>query len=345
MRNILLIAASAAALAACATGPRPDKSPTVNVAMVRETDPVLSVDDAADDPAIWRNAADPAASLIVATDKKAGLVVYGLDGKRRDFKPAGRVNNVDLRGAVNINGKPGVLVVASDRNDPLNGALALFSLAPTGLLTELGKLPGVAGEAYGLCMWRAPDQAIYAFLVMKDGTIAQVALDASGAAPTGKVVRTLKLSTQSEGCVADDRTGKLYVGEEDVGVWRFDAGPTASITATAFAKVDRIKQFDDVEGLAIAPQGATGGWLIASSQGDNAFAVYKLEDATYVGRFRIGGEGSESVQETDGLELAVGDFGADFPGGIFVAQDGDNRPDPQNFKLTSWDRIKTALGL
>jgi myo-inositol-hexaphosphate 3-phosphohydrolase len=158
-------------------------------------------------------------------------------------------------------------------------------------------------------------------------------------------VRTLKLATQSEGCVADDRTGKLYVGEEDVGVWRFDAAPGAPTTATPFAKVDRIKQFDDVEGLAIAAEGVTGGYLIASSQGDNAFAVYKLEDAVYVGRFRIGGEGSESVQETDGLELAVGDFGPDFPGGIFVAQDGDNSPDPQNFKLTSWNRIKAALGL
>ncbi|WP_269716615.1 phytase [Caulobacter sp. NIBR2454] len=345
MRNILLIAASAAALAACATGPGPDKVATPNVAMVRETDPVASIDDAADDPAIWRNAADPAASLIVATDKKAGLVTYGLDGKRRDFKPAGRVNNVDLRDGVTINGQPGVLVVASDRNDPLSGALALFSLAPSGMLTPLGKVAGPAGEAYGVCMWKAADQSVFAFLVMKDGTIAQIALDASGAAPTGKIVRTLKLATQSEGCVADDRTGKLYVGEEDVGVWRFDAAPSAPVTATPFAKVDRVQHFADVEGVAIAPQGEAGGLLIASSQGDNAFAVYKLEDASFVGRFRIGGEGSESVQETDGLELMLGDFGPDFPGGLFIAQDGDNRPDPQNFKLTSWDRIKAALGL
>ena len=35
------------------------------------------------DPAIWRNVQNPAASLIVGTDKKAGLYVYGMDGKVR----------------------------------------------------------------------------------------------------------------------------------------------------------------------------------------------------------------------------------------------------------------------
>ena len=65
--------------------------------------------DAADDPAIWRNPADPARSLIVATDKRAGLHVYGLDGTDRSFVPAGRVNNVDLRDS----GKAGIIVAAS----------------------------------------------------------------------------------------------------------------------------------------------------------------------------------------------------------------------------------------
>ena len=69
--------------------------------------------DAADDPAIWRNAADPAASLIVATDKKAGLYVYGLDGRTRSFADGGLLNNVDLADM----GAAGVIVVASDRND------------------------------------------------------------------------------------------------------------------------------------------------------------------------------------------------------------------------------------
>jgi len=53
---------------------------TATVVAKQETVPVGTVaDDAADDPAIWRNPKVPALSLIVATDKKAGLYVYGIE--------------------------------------------------------------------------------------------------------------------------------------------------------------------------------------------------------------------------------------------------------------------------
>jgi len=41
----------------------------------------------------------------------------------------------------------------------------------------------------------------------------------------------------------------------------------------------------------------------------------------------------------------LGDFGHDFPDGLFVVQDGDNRPATQNFKMVHWAEIKRALGL
>ena len=94
--RIVGISALAALLAGCATAP-PQGLPAVSVTAQAETVPVgTAAQDAADDPAIWRNAANPAASLIVATDKKAGLYVYGLDGAIRSFSSAGLVNNVDL---------------------------------------------------------------------------------------------------------------------------------------------------------------------------------------------------------------------------------------------------------
>jgi len=60
----------------------------------------------------------------VATDKKAGLSVYGLDGKVRSFVPAVRVNNVAL---VDL-GRSGVIVVASDRNNEAAARLQLYRL-------------------------------------------------------------------------------------------------------------------------------------------------------------------------------------------------------------------------
>lgn len=320
--------------------------PAAPVTARGETAVVATVNaDAADDPAIWRNPADPSASLIVGTDKKAGLYVYDLTGAVRDFQDAGAVNNVDLLDGVEIAGTPGILVAASDRNDVANARLALFRLdGQTAKLTALGTTPAGTGEAYGLCLYRAPE-AIYAFIVLKDGTIRQIALDLTGAAPSGQTVRTLKLATQSEGCAADERTGRLYVAEEDAGLWRFDARPDGDPQPVKVAAVDGERLVADAEGVAIAREGADGGYVLVSSQGDNAFAVYRLPDEAYVGRFRIEAGTLGAVEETDGIEVMVGDFGPAFPGGLFVAQDGVSADRTQNFKLVAWDDIRQALDL
>jgi 3-phytase len=321
-------------------------APAVTVMARGQTEPVGTANtDAADDPAIWRNPADPAASLIVGTDKKAGLYVYGLDGKVRDFHDAGRVNNVDLVDDVTIAGRPGLLVVASDRNDIANAKIALFRLDPaTAKLAPLGTVAAGSGEAYGICLYR--DAAgLYAFAVLKDGTINQVALDVSGAAPGGRIVRTMKLATQSEGCATDSRTGRLYVAEEDVGLWRFDARADAPVTATKVGAADGKTLVADAEGVAIAPIGARGGYVLVSSQGDNAYSVYGIADDRYVGRFRVAAGKVGATEETDGIDLVLGDFGPDYRGGLFVAQDGQNGAGAQNFKLVGWGDIAKALGL
>jgi 3-phytase len=329
-----------AALAGCATVTPLPSLPAAQVAARGETQPVGTADaDAADDPAIWRNPADPAASLIVATDKKAGLYVYGLDGNVRHFDPAGRLNNVDLIAA------PGgsVLVVASDRNDPLAARLRLYRLDPAAAkLVPLGTVPGGAGEAYGVCLWRSPE-GIEAFSVLKDGAVHQVRLDVSGAAPTGRIVRSLKLATQTEGCVVDPRSATLYVGEEDVGIWRFSARSDGSTTGELIAKADGRQLVMDTEGLALGAEGADGGWLVASSQGDNAFAVYRLPDMAPLGRFRIAAGKFGAAEETDGIALALGAFGPDYPGGLFIAQDGRNGRAAQNFKLVAWQDVLAAI--
>ncbi len=61
-------------------GPGPQPADTRTVAAAAETAPVVDACDAADDPAVWVNEANPEASLIVATNKLRGFVVYGLDG-------------------------------------------------------------------------------------------------------------------------------------------------------------------------------------------------------------------------------------------------------------------------
>lgn len=335
-----LLVLATGSLAGCASVPPPGPLAAVGVAAKGETVPVGTNNaDAADDPAIWRNAANPAASLIVATDKKAGLYVYGLDGKVRGFDPAGRLNNVDLVEAADGT----VLVAASDRNDVLNARLRLYRLDTTAAkLVPLGTVTGGSGEAYGVCLWRSA-KGVEAFSVLKDGTVAQVRIDLSGTHPVGTIVRSLKLATQTEGCVVDPRSAILYVGEEDAGIWRFSANADASATGELVARADGRQLVADTEGLALAAVGVTGGWLVASSQGDNAYAVYRLPGMQPAGRFRIVAGKVGAAEETDGIALHLGDFGPDYPAGLFIAQDGHNGAAAQNFKLVSWADVLAGL--
>src|SRR4029079_7123855 len=140
-----------------------------------------------------------------------------------------------------------------------------------------------------------------------------------------KRVRQINVGTQLEGCVADDELGYLYVGEEDVGIWKYPAEPDAHVERV---KVDGVgtggNLVADVEGLTIAYGSDGKGYLIASSQGNNTFAIYRREgDNTYVKSFRIvAGNTVDNVTETDGIHVTTANLGPLFPNGVFIAQDG-----------------------
>ncbi len=357
MRTALLPLCVLALLPACAgqgggvaSSPPPVRLPAMDVAAVAETVPVATARaDAADDPAIWRNAADPAKSLIVGTDKKAGLYVYGLDGAVKSFDPAGLLNNVDL-----ASGAEQALVVASDRGDRAHSKLALFGLRfDDAMLRPLGTIPSGPGEAYGLCLQRrdVPTDlsVITAYAAIKDGTVREIRLTRRpDGGYDGAIRRTWKLGTQIEGCVTSPRSGDLYIGEEDVGIWRIrtmiaDAAPQPEKFASV-GEADGLVA--DVEGLAYAMNPDGRDYLIASSQGDSAYAVFDAQGGGLIGRFRIAdGPRIDGTSETDGIELATGDFGPDYPAGLFVAQDGDNPGGAQNFKLVNWGAVRQALKL
>ncbi len=324
-------------------------SPLPQVAAQTETVPVTDDrGDRADDPAIWRDTINPAKSLIISTDKKAGLAIHDLAGKLLSFQRVGKINNVDLRTGVMIAGRPATLVAASDRGDKSRPLLRLFRLDPTvPTLVPLGTVSASGGQAYGLCLHRR-DAGIDAFMVHKNGVIEQISLDLAGSSATGTVVRRFKLKSRSEGCVADDRSGQLYVAEDKVAIWRIDTAPGQPAAPQIFAPVDNIRLHKDAEGLALLPQGRSGGLLFASSQGDNSFAAFRLPGGEYVGGFRIGGGAVDGTEDTDGIAVRAGDFGEDWPGGLFVAQDGRNRTAdgkkaPQNFKLVALATILRSL--
>lgn len=332
-------------LAGCATssGPVSPTVPTLSLQADAETVPVGTTNqDAADDPAIWRNADDPAQSLIIGTDKKAGLYVYGLDGSKKSFLPEGQLNNVDLRETV-IRGEKVVLVGASVRNDRLNAHIGLYRLNPkTAKLSTVAKIPAGPGEAYGFCFGQDAGGEVFAYMIEKAGHIREIELSLEGANPQSRITREHKLATQPEGCVVDDRTGRLYVGEENEGIWVFDLDDD-SFQPRLFARVNGRELVADVEGLALAPKGDADGYLIASSQGDNSYVLYDLQSGSYINRFQLVDGKVDGTSETDGIEVKLGSFGPNYPDGLMVVQDGANENGTQNFKLVSWRKIATML--
>src|SRR3546814_11925083 len=82
-----------------------------------------------------------------------------------------------------------------------------------------------------------------------------------------KLVRELPFESQVEGCVADDETSMLYVGEEDVGVWREGADPRGGPARSMLdAVADNPALKADIEGMAIYKQDDGKGTLVVSSK-------------------------------------------------------------------------------
>jgi 3-phytase len=334
------VLACALAVSACAvTAPF---EPLPEVPALRETADVGSPEDAADDPAIWIDAGDPSNSVILGTDKKAGLYVYGLDGAARDFLPIGALNNIDLRQNVTIGAFAGDIAAASNRTD---NTVTLFTVAG-GKVTRSGAFPSAIIEPYGLCLGVAGADT-FVFVTYKTGDL--IAYRLSGADAGAEAAR-LKMPSQLEGCVFDDEAGVLFFGEEGRGVWKapFSAGAFGAVVGVdAVGGESGIRA--DVEGMAIYRTGPATGYLIVSSQGDFSYAVYdRSGDNRFLGRFRIGaGPESDGAEETDGLDVTAVNLGPDFAEGILVVQDGFNDPkgSKQNFKIVDWRAVRAALSL
>jgi 3-phytase len=305
-----------------------------------ETQPVPSDGDAADDPAIWVHPTDPALSTVIGTDKEGGLAVYDLDGTEIQYISGIRPNNVDLRYDFPLGGQAVDLVVTSDRGDD---ALTVHMVDPqTRQLVRAGPPIGSGIDVAGLCMYRSPSSGDFYVFATSDqaGPVRQWHLADSGGEVIATQVRDLEMGSVAEGCVADDDLAYLYVSEEAVGVWKYEAEPDAGTARVAVDEVGSNLEAD-VEGLAIYYRADGDGYLIASSQGSSQYAAYdRGGDNPYLTSFQIVDSPSvDGTSDTDGIEVMSAPLGASFPNGLFVAQDGDNDTGNQNFKLVPWEVV------
>lgn len=311
-------------------------------------------EDAADDPAVWASASPVTVNghaspgFVAGTDKKAGLYVYGFDGQVLQFLPEGLLNNVDATEGLNIGGRAQVVLGASDRTPGRTG-ISLYAFDPAGTgangVRVWGHISTDVVEPYGFCFARRGSE-VHAVMVGHEGELRQYVLtaDAEGR-PSAREVRRAAIGTISEGCAADEATDALYINEENVGLWRYGLDPASGDRRTLVQPVAPDRLVADAEGLTVMADGAAR-YLIASSQGDSTFPVWRIDGASpvWVGRFKIVDGTVDGVTGTDGLAALGGAVGP-FPEGVVVVQDDVNDVGTQNFKFIDWRDVKAALGL
>ena len=336
----------AALLAACG-GDAPIREDAQVVFPLLETSPVPSSDDAADDPAIWPHPAVPRASLILGTDKRSGLAVYDLAGKEVQFLERGRLNNVDLRGGIALDGQISTLAVASNRS---NDAIDIFSISDEGFVSFALEVPLTLADPYGICMGVDESGEAHVFVNSTEAEYQHWRLNPGGILQP-RLEGAWKLDSGPEGCAVDDAAWMLYLGEEEHGVWLMPADAARAHEIRLLDAVASGRLTADVEGMDIYRGPADEHYLIVSSQGDSSFAVYDLaRNNSYIGSFRLAAAalaGVDGVEDTDGLAVTATALSDSFPRGLLVVQDGvnDGPSANQNFKLVSWADVEQALGL
>ena len=328
-----------------------DDQPILTPTAALSTEPIPSAGDAADDPAIWIHPADPALSLVLGTDKKGGLNVFDLDGKRLQVVADGAMpNNVDVLYGVPIGAERVDLAVAGTRQPGHFGITAWRINPATRTLAGLGPVPAFpvlgGGEPYGSCVYRSPrDGSNYVFVSNKDGLVEQYRITASpGGSIDGRLVRTLHVGSQVEGMVADPDLGHLYVGEEDVAIWKYGAEPDAGDSRTCVARVGEHRLAADIEGLALYRGPLDQGYLIASSQGNSTFAVFRRAGTNpFVATIDPRAGAIPDLGETDGLDVTSAPTSPRFRNGLLVIQNGQPAADGhQRFHLFAWDEVAGA---
>lgn len=314
-----------------------------------ETEPVFSSGDAADDIAILNHPNIKDGSIIIATDKKRGLEIYNTKGEKIYDYPIGRVNNVDLRKGFYLGGKKHTLVMSTNRTD--NTITAHILQEKSGILMDVQARPLKSNlkKIYGFAMYKSKTGKMYAFCSGKSGKIEQWEIFEQDKKVDGKILRTFEVGSQTEGMAADDSYGKIYIAEENKGLWCYDAEPNSKTKRKKIISVDAPNMAADFEGVTIYKTNEKKGFVILSSQGNNSYAVFDRITNQYLGSFRlIDGNEIDGTSDTDGIDVSSS-FGSEHPKGILIAQDGANTENKdtlhQNFKIIDWRKIVKALNL
>ena len=344
-----------------------------------ETAPILGSGDA-DDVAVWVHPSNRGRSVILGTNKSkdgaGGLYAFGLNGRRLNsdgwvtnvnrFENE-RYNSVDLRYNFPAGGERWDIVAASNRSDR---EIDLFRVLKTKQgdfagLQKVGELPLGPGLApgsdapYGLSLYTSQaSKRLYVLISDKAGKVAQYRLsyNASGSVNDENLITAQRLGlwdisqngTPVEGIVADDEGEVIYIASEDRGIYRYATAegilkPQSRVVVDTPSNSPDARLRADIEGLTLYYAANGQGYLIASSQGSDSFAIYERAFSSgkpnaYVSEFTLSAGSVDAVSNTDGLDVVSVNLGGAYREGLFLAHDGEGNS-PSNYNLVPWRSV------
>lgn len=297
-----------------------------------------------DDPAIWVNSKDPAASLIIGTDKEVngGLYVFDLHGKVVKTVPElGRPNNVDIAYGFKLNDELVDIVITTERS---NNQLRIFSVPDMEPIDNGGLevFEGVDERGpMGIALYSTSDGVLYAIVGRTDGPLEgylwQYRIEDAGNGNI-KLVKVREFGKYSgvkeiEAIAVDNELGFVYYADEAFGVRKYYANPAMGNEELALFGTDDFGR--DIEGISIYKTDDKTGYILISDQQVGTFNIYPregtLEDQN---RHQLIKSVELMTLESDGSEVSSTNLGPEFPKGIFVAMSTD-----KTFHIYDWRDI------
>lgn len=316
-----------------------------------------SVQDDADDPAIWVDPAEPSRSLLVGTNKVAApggaLVVFNLRGEIvQTVAGLDRPNNVDVEYGLMTAAGPVDIAVTTER---LQHRLRVFQIQPAGLapldngqgIAVLDGEEGERREPMGIALYRRPrDGAVFAIVAPKNGDRTRylwqyrLSVDAATGNVGGTLVRRFgnySGTAEIEAVAVDDELGYVYYSDELFGIRQWHADPDHADAGREVTVFGRDGFTQQREGIAIVRTTSGRGFIVVSDQIDGAteLRIYRREGAEHglVAAVRT------QADSTDGLEVVTSGLADSFPGGLLAMMNSRGR----NFQLYRWQDVARLL--
>ncbi len=313
----------------------------------------------ADDPAIWVHPEDPSRSLIFGVDKGEGTWVWTLEGKELcHIDNWGKPGNIDVSYDFQLGDKKVDIVALNLRKVRYKGGskIAVYAInknytSGDDVLQVLcdgrSENNDVPENTYGFALYRSVrDGKTYVFESPDEAPFSPnqhlLEDDGSGRGVRLSFVRTLEYSGDvSEGMVADEDYGFIYIAEENQGVHQYYAEPDKSSSALLTFAPDSDGYSADREGVALYRADEKRGYILVVDQGGrdertpSIIRIYDREGShplvKTVVPLRANGK---NLWDDDGVAACASPLPG-FPCGIVVAHDGDN----SNFPVYDWSDI------